>query len=122
MGTVWVIQESIIPGSNGVPMDYSPAERFGDVQFALTVDMSRQSNSPINGCIFEDLSQMVGLYHEGRDYLVLTGSPAVIFMVGAAFALADKRPTLLVWDKRGQEYRELALPCAVIGCRAREAV
>lgn len=108
--TVWVLQESIIPGSNGVPMDYSSAERFGDVQFVLNVDASRHGgNSAINERIFNDLLKMAQLYREG-DYLVLTGSPMVIFMAGAALAEAGKVPTLLNWDKRGQEYRKIQLP------------
>lgn len=110
--TVWVLQESIIPGSAGVPMDYSSAERFGDVQFVLNGDPSRQSNSPINERIFDDLSKMAQLYRDD-DFLVLTGAPMTIFMAGAALARAGKIPTLLSWNKRHQEYQKVRLPGAV---------
>lgn len=108
--TVWVLQESIIPGSNGVPMDYSPAERFGDVQFVLNTDASRQSNSSINDRILDDLRQMARLYREEGDFIVLTGSPLVIHMAGMAMAEVGKVPTVLNWDKRSQDYRRVQLP------------
>lgn len=103
--TVWVIQESVIPGSSGTPIDYAPAEQYGEVQFVLTLEPSKRDNSAINAQIFEQLMRMAMLFNESTDYLVLTGSPLAIFMTGMALTSFDKSPTILVWDRRAAVYR-----------------
>lgn len=112
-GTVWVLQESIIPGSNGVPMDYSAAERYGDVQFVLTVEPSKHDGSTINEHVAEELARMAMLYRENEDYIVLTGSPVAIFMAGAAIAAAGKAARMLVWNRKTAVYRPISLPLAL---------
>ena len=111
-GVVWVLQESIIPGSNGVPMDYSAAERFGDVQFVLTVEPSKHDNSTINEHVAAELARMAMLYREDEDHIVLTGSPIAIFMAGAALAAAGKAPRALVWNRKTASYHPATLPTA----------
>ena len=105
---VFVLQESVIPGT-AIPMDYSPAEIYGDVEFVLRYDPSHQSRSPINRQALDDLERMVRVYDEETDYIVLTGSPIVFFLAGAAFMSAGKSPTLLTWDRRTQTYRKNTL-------------
>lgn len=109
-GTVWVVQESVIPGSNGIPMDYSPAEEFGDVQFISRTDTSRQQNSSINDGVLESMRHMARLYRAGMDYIVLTGSPLAIFMVGVAMAEVGKPAQILLWDRRTSNYRPVTIP------------
>lgn len=108
-GTVYVLTESIIPGSNGVPIDYSPAEQYGNVEFVVHIEPSRQRQSTINAAIYRQLLQMAELYREGRDYLVLTGNPMVIFMAGMAMVEVDKVPTLLMWDRKRATYNPIVV-------------
>ena len=109
-GTVWVLQESLVPGGNGTPMDYSPAERFGDVQFVLNIEPSRQQGGTINQHVYAQLLRMAELYREDRDYLVLTGSPLSIFMAGMVLVEVDKTPNILAWDRRTRTYRPVSIP------------
>jgi len=107
--TVFVLQESVVPGSNGVPMDYQPAERFGEVQFVLNQDPANHSGSQFNDEIQTELVRMAEIYKPNHDYVILTGSPLSIMMAGAAFAAVNKPVTLLKWDRRDRAYRPIRL-------------
>jgi hypothetical protein len=101
MNKVWVVQENNY-------IDYSDAERFGEVNFITRDEIKPIRGSLINESIMTRIDSTLEQFGED-DYLVLTGNPAVI---GYAFHKAAERcdvVNVLLWDKIGGRYRPLEM-------------
>lgn len=105
MSTVFVVRE------NG-RMDYTDAERFGQVEFMTADEFSPIRTSIRNRRTLEDIDRCLERFDPERDWLVLTGSPVLI---GHVFHQAMQRSAtgqlqLLQWDRANNRYRELYFP------------
>jgi hypothetical protein len=95
-------------------IDYSDAERHGDILFMTVEEYKPVSNSLRNQAILEVLKAKMGLYDPEKDYLVLTGNPVVIgycFHLAMIKAIAAMKPVkCLQWDRFTGYYREISFP------------
>lgn len=107
--TVWVIKEQMKSGPNGPePMDYTPAYEYGDLRFITEFD------PPLHpGTIRAEWDKQVAKFIEqmdvDRDYLVLSGSPLAIFLIGAKLGECKgignlSLPRVLVWRREQGRY------------------
>lgn len=100
--TVWVTCEQ--PG-----LDYSPAEKFGNIEFLTAKDFSNVRGSLRNEELVQELDQK--LNHIGSDdYIVIAGSPyvsAVVFMLLGRRGV--KRVNVLRWNNREYHYAPLQI-------------
>lgn len=105
---VFVVQEN--PG-----LDYTDAERFGDIQFITNLEYSGVSGSLNNADILADIDRAISKFDPSKDYLLMTGNPITIgyafhkTMVKAAEAAGGdygSRPAinLLRWDGFSRSY------------------
>lgn len=97
MTKVYVVQENSY-------VDYSDAERYGEVVFMTADEFKPMNNSLRNRSIIDQIRGQMLHFEEG-DFLILTGNPTVI---GYAFHCALGRfdeVNILHWDKISREYR-----------------
>lgn len=98
---VYVVQENNY-------VDYSDAERFGEVIFMTHSELRPMAGSLGNEQIVERIDFHLKDFC-AEDYLVLTGNPATI---GYAFHRAAQRSDIvnvLLWDKMQGRYKSLAM-------------
>lgn len=104
--TVWVVKEQMMRGDLGsVAMDYSPAMKFGDIEFITHHDLPLHPHSSVRNSWALDVLEFVNKYDPHRDYLVATGQPMAILMVGYYLGMAGKAPQFLVWRPAENLYR-----------------
>ena len=99
--TVYVTQEV-------ANVNYAPAAVFGDIVFITSSNdkISSQPNSLNNRKILDDIEIRLKDF-KPSDYLVCTGSPALMAICGAK--LHSRLQRLLVWDNREYSYFEVKL-------------
>jgi hypothetical protein len=98
-GKVYVVQEN-----NRI--DYSDAERFGEILFLTADEIKPISGSLRNQTILASIRRQMEDFDPTKDRLILTGNPMVI---GYAFHLAlSKSQSIVVlqWDRFSGQYRE----------------
>jgi hypothetical protein len=88
-------------------MNYSPAEKYGDVHFVTGTDLSPMKNSHRNKEIEKDFKYFCTDYMPGSDYLVLTGSTVFVawFMMKLYQACPNKPHKILRWDNISRSYQ-----------------
>lgn len=104
--TVWVIKEQVKRvGGDTSPMDYTPAYEHGDLRFITQFDPPLYP-----GSVDTEWHKQVGIFitefDPTRDFLILTGSPLAIFMLGAIVAKLDTKHAVnvLVWRREQSRY------------------
>lgn len=106
--TVWVVKEQALRGPTGpAPMDYTPAYKYGDVQFITDCDLPlTRGTSGLKDLWTQQVKKFHRVYNPDRDYIVLTGSPLAIFLIGAIIGAINStyRPKILVWRRESNEY------------------
>lgn len=108
---VYVIKEQAIKGHLGtVPMDYTPAYKYGDVVFITDFDLPLHNRGLLGEAWHKAVCAFVEQYDDARDFIITTGQPLAIFMVGHCLGMYGKRPRMLVW--RPQEGRYQAVEFA----------
>lgn len=98
--TVFVVQEN-----NRI--DYSDAERFGDIRFITAEEFKPVKGSLRNLSILDSIRVHMESFNPEHDCLVMTGNPITM---GYVFHLAlQKSPIVkcLQWDRFNGEYREV---------------
>lgn len=106
MPKVYVIKEQMIRNDVGtVPMNYSAAMEFGDVEFVTHHDMPMYGRSSVQASWNRDVLRFAEAYDPDRDYIVTTGQPTAIFAVGWALGRVNKTPRFLVWRREENRYR-----------------
>lgn len=104
--TIWVVKEQVIRGDTGpIVMNYSAAMEFGELEFITTHDMPLYGKSWVQDSWNDDVYGFVERYNELTDYIITTGQPTAIFMVGWALGVARKVPRFLVWRREENRYR-----------------
>lgn len=105
--TVWVLKEQLRAGT---PFDYSAAYAFGDVEFITTFDPPIHPKSTILDSWCINVYKFINEYDPERDYLVPTGSPLGILMLGIALGCSKRKPPrILLWNR----FTNLYVPTAV---------
>jgi len=105
--TVWVVKEQIKTGSQGSsPMDYTPAYEYGDVKFITDFDMPLHPASSLHAEWHSRVRGFIKDYNPEVDFLILTGSPLAIFLVGHALSqIRSQFPIkILVWRREQGRY------------------
>lgn len=96
------------------PFDYASAEVFGDVRFMnvqrLAPDTPSTTSKEFNNKIRFQISRELSEYVAGIDFIIPTGAPTKIFMVGGFLRLAGDWHNLLGWDARQQRYLHYVVP------------
>lgn len=104
--TVWIVKEQMIRGeTQPIPMDYSPAMAFGDIEFITHHDMPLYGKSSVQEHWNRDVQSFVKKYDPERDYIITTGQPMAILAVGFALGQEGKCPRFLVWRREENRYR-----------------
>lgn len=103
---VWIIKEQMIRGETSpIPMDYSAAMEFGDLEFITHHDMPLYGKSSVQETWNRDVQEFVHQYDAIRDFVITTGQPMAIMCVGFAMGRASKIPRFLVWRREENRYR-----------------
>lgn len=106
MPTVFVVQEN-------PHLDYSDAERFGEVEFITNIEFSPIKGSLNNERVLTDIRHAMAKFDPHRDYLLMTGNP---ISIGYAFHLAIRHSylgttrvplNLLRWDGITRRYQHV---------------
>lgn len=104
--TVWIIKEQMIRGEAGpIPVDYSPAMEFGELEFITYHDMPLYGKSTVQDQWNRDVAEFVRKYDPIRDFVITTGQPMAILCVGFALGQGGKIPRFLVWRREENRYR-----------------
>jgi len=103
---VWVIKEQFKQGAGGPePIDYTPAMQYGDVHFITEFDVPTGPSKAVRESWFEGVAKFCDDYDPKRDFVVLTGSPTALFLVGAMMADKGALPLrLLIWRREENRY------------------
>lgn len=106
---VWIVKEQMTRTETGsIPMDYSKAMDYGDLRFITTHDMPLYGGaSTAQDGWNEDVVRFTSEYDPDHDFIITTGQPMAIFMVGWILALChhEKDPQFLVWRREENRYR-----------------
>lgn len=103
--TVWIIKEQMVRSETGSSvMDYTPAMRFGELRFITRHDLPSHGRSLATVAWAEDVAEFARQYNQNRDFIVTTGQPMAIFMVGYFLAHAGKVPRFLAWRREMNAY------------------
>jgi hypothetical protein len=104
--TVWVVKEQVVRGATGpTPMDYTPAYKYGDVKFITDHDFPiTRGPSGLKEAWHRKVRQFLYSMNSEHDYLVLTGSPFSIFLIGFVCAMCERAPKVLIWRRESNEY------------------
>lgn len=99
MAKVYITQET-------TNADYTPAVKFGDIIFISGVHdrISPFTHSLNNSDILKRVQSICETF-EPEDYLVCSGSPTMMAIVGNL--LGDRLNNILVWDNREAVYHTL---------------
>lgn len=105
---VWACKEQTVRNSTGaVPMDYAPAESYGELRFITRTDMPMHANSTVRDVWENDVAEFVREYNPDTDFIITTGQPTAIFAIGHALGKSGKAPRFLVWRREDNHYRIL---------------
>lgn len=105
---VWIVKEQSARNSIGSnAMDYSSAEKYGNLRFITKSDMPLHSNSSIQLQWDTDAAQFTAEYDESQDFVIATGQPTAIFHIGWLLGAKAKTPRYLVWKREENSYRVL---------------
>lgn len=103
---VWVIKEQMVRTEIGTePMDYTPAMRYGDLEFVTHGDMPLYGRSDALRNWHQDMFAFAAEYDQERDYIITTGQPAAFVVAGWYLGRANKVPRFLVWRREEGMYR-----------------
>lgn len=98
MSKVFVVQEN-----NRI--DYSDAERYGDVVFLTAEEFKSTRGSLRNEAMLTQVRVKMSGYNPSEDYLLLTGNPIMIGYVFHVALTKGKSITCLQWDRFTNNYK-----------------
>lgn len=103
--TVWVVKEQVRRDAVGpVPMDYSPAFKYGEVKFITNHDLPLHQGGTLASGWYYKVQSFITDFDEDCDWIILTGSPVAIFIVGWLTGIRQRTPRVLVWRRESNEY------------------
>jgi hypothetical protein len=98
---VWVVKEQMAGGN---VFDYSSAMKYGDIQFITEFDLPLTPRSSLTQEWLRQVAHHLKHSVIGTDYLILTGAPLAMFMLGAIYGRVGEIPKVLVWRREQNEY------------------
>lgn len=102
---VWVIKEQVKRGITGPePMDYTPAFKYGEVRFITDFDMPIHQGGSLVRAWNAAASQFAKEYDEDTDFIIATGQPTAMVMIGWILGISDSLPRFLVWRREDNMY------------------
>lgn len=108
--TCWILKEQLRRDSTGsVPLDYTAAYKYGDIEFITELDFPIYGRGSAAAQWGGAVEKFLNKYDPIRDWLVLTGSPLSIFLLGLRLGNAEITPRILVWRRDSNEYVPLEL-------------
>lgn len=103
---VWVIKEQMRrTGVGSEVMDFTPAMAYGELRFILKHDMPMNPGSPMMKDWWDSIDRFADRYDADRDFIIATGKPSDIFMVGWSLGAHLKHPRFLNWQREENRYR-----------------
>lgn len=105
MSKVFVTQENS-------RLNYTDAERFGEVVFITTSEYSPNLNSKRNDIIESEIRLGLINFNSDLDYLLLSGDPviaALAFHRAASLTVVTNKVQLLKWDGQNRSYNEIVV-------------
>lgn len=109
--TVWVVKEQVMRGPTGpVPMDYTAAYEYGDVEFITETDFPTTRGPSALKLHWHERVKAVMHEMSNDDFIVLTGGPLSIFLIGFVLGVfGELTPTLLIWNREQSKYVPVSL-------------
>lgn len=102
---VWVIKEQVKRGVTGpAPMDYTPAFKYGEVRFITDFDMPLHAGGSLARAWNEAAIEFAQMYDQDKDFIIPTGQPTAMVMIGWILAVAGAIPRFLVWRREDNNY------------------
>lgn len=97
---VWVVEQA--------PFDYSPAKVYGDVIRLITADplTPNAADASWHHRTISQVRKALADYIPGLDFVIPTGSPVRMMLVGLLLKERGDVHKLLGWDARSQRYLE----------------
>jgi hypothetical protein len=102
--TVWVLKEQMRGGDTRAPFDYTPAYKFGDLQFVTDFDLPIHGGSSLAREWHKNVDHCIGKMDAERDFVILTGQPLAMFTFGMKLTFSNTFPRVLVWRREQNEY------------------
>lgn len=99
--TVYIVEQQ--------PFDYTPATSYGELRFLDSPRLAPSApNAPDtwNKSVLHQLRRELGGYICGYDFIVPTGGPVRMLLVGMLLAEKGKKHKMLGWDNRTKRYLE----------------
>lgn len=90
-------------------LDYTPAEKFGEVVFLARNDFSPVASSLINVDLMGSIKSGLKNFNESVDYVVFSGSPIVAAAVFAQLGKTVQSIRLLRWNNRDNTYTPMRI-------------
>lgn len=87
--------------------DYTDACRFGPLRPIAEPGDETHSDQPDLTALYELVSERVELFDPNRDYVLLSGDPAIISAVMFVLGRKFQKVRLLKWDGQSRHYYEL---------------
>ncbi len=91
------------------PFNYEPAAKYGTLYFLASARLAPKTPTGYNAhneSLIHRLKRELNDYAPGRDYIIPTGQPSKLLLVGMLLAQLGPRHRLLGWDARLQDYLE----------------
>lgn len=91
------------------PFDYTPATVYGELTFLESERLAPHApNSPNtwNEKVLHQIRKDLAAYVPGYDYIIPTGAPYRMLLVGMVLASRGKQHRILGWDNRQHRYLE----------------
>ena len=92
-----------------MPFDYTPAAIYGELRFLEAERLAPHSpNAPEtwNNSVVKRLERGLGPYVPGYDFVIPTGAPTRMMLVGMLLSRKGDKHKILKWDARSQRYSE----------------
>jgi hypothetical protein len=104
---VWVVKEQVKRDMTGsTPMDYTPAYEYGDLKFITDMDPPIHGSSTVKPEWLKQVGGFIREFNPDRDFMILTGSPLAIFVLGMMVGKINSRYPIqiLVWRREQNKY------------------
>lgn len=102
---VWVTQENPL-------LDYTDAERFGEVKFVTADELTTNKGSLRNVDIYKRVLSALSTFDPSKDFVLSSGAPnlvaTVFYVIGMLHPKVDIN--FLAWNNRARQYRHIVIP------------
>lgn len=102
---VWVTQENPL-------LDYTDAERFGDIRFVTADELTTSKDSLRNVDIYSRVLSTLSGFDPSKDFVLSSGAPnlvaLVFYVIGMLYPKTDIN--FLAWNNRARQYRHIVIP------------